>query len=178
MVHHGLDAVTPLILTFNEEPNIARTLESLRWAARVHVLDSGSTDATEHIARSFPNVHWQQRPFDFHGKQWEYGVRQTGIESRYVLALDADMAVPDGFVEEMTTQFLSGAYAGAITPFEYRYFGRRLWGSLYAPQLRLFETTRVRVTQPGHTQEFHIDGETYHFSAKVIHDDRKPFERW
>ena len=39
-------AVTALILTFNEESNIARTLAGLAWVDRILVVDSGSTDAT------------------------------------------------------------------------------------------------------------------------------------
>lgn len=41
-----LDQITPLILTYNEEPNIGRVLERLTWAREVVVLDSGSTDRT------------------------------------------------------------------------------------------------------------------------------------
>jgi glycosyltransferase involved in cell wall biosynthesis len=39
-------AITPLILTFNEAPNIARNLHKLRWAKRIVVIDSFSTDET------------------------------------------------------------------------------------------------------------------------------------
>ncbi len=41
-----LEDITPLILTWNEEPNLRRCLERLRWAARIVVVDSGSTDGT------------------------------------------------------------------------------------------------------------------------------------
>lgn len=50
--------VTPVLLTYNEEVNIARTLAGLRWARRVIVVDSFSNDQTECIARSFSNVSW------------------------------------------------------------------------------------------------------------------------
>ena len=37
-----LDLITPLVLTWNEEPNLRRCLERLRWAREVIILDSGS----------------------------------------------------------------------------------------------------------------------------------------
>lgn len=170
--------ITPLVLTYNEAPNISNTLMSLQWAARVVVLDSGSTDQTEQLCRQFSNVDWYVRTFDSHGQQWEYGIRQTGIVTGYVLALDADMAVPAAFVTELEQQFLTGDFAGGITPFEYRIQGRALTGSVYPAQLRVFKSHEVQVTQPGHTQEFATTGAIYHFNAKLIHDDRKAVERW
>ena len=38
------DQITVIVLTHNEEDNIARTLERLTWAKQVLVVDSGSTD--------------------------------------------------------------------------------------------------------------------------------------
>src|SRR5690349_7754413 len=136
--------VTPVILTYNEEPNLRRTLESLAWAARVVVLDSGSTDATEGIAKSFANVDWHVRPFDTHLAQWRHGIYGTGIMSDFVLALDADMSVPQPFVDEMTLWIREQKYDGAMTPFEYRILGHALTGSLYPAQLRLFKANTVR----------------------------------
>src|SRR5438094_9040265 len=172
-------SVTPLVLTYNEEPNIARTLDSLRWAERVVVLDSHSTDATESIDRSFPNVDCQVRTFDCHRTQWEYGIHHADIRSDFVLALDADMSVPAAFVEEMKESFLDGKYAGAITPFEFRILGRPLAGSIYPAQLRVFRRDVIAVSQQGHTQEFTMKNPAiYRFKTALIHDDRKALERW
>jgi len=178
MTTQSLKEVTPVVLTYNEEPNIGRTLESLRWAKEVVVLDSGSTDETEVIAAGFPNVKWLVRPFDAHVTQWQFAVQQTEISSEYVLALDADMQVPDGFLQELENNFPWGRAAGGIVPFEYRYHGRKLSGSLCPPQLRLFQRAAVDISQPDHTQCFSVAGEVYEFHHKLIHDDRKSVERW
>ncbi|MEM6573494.1 MAG: glycosyltransferase, partial [Pseudomonadota bacterium] len=46
-----LSDVTPLLLTFNEEANLDRTLGALAWASRIVLVDSGSTDGTLDIAQ-------------------------------------------------------------------------------------------------------------------------------
>lgn len=170
--------VTPLILTYNEEPNLARALESLRWAERVIVLDSGSTDATESIARKYPNVEWHTRPFDRFDLQSDHGIRNTGITSDHILALDADMAVTKAFVEEIETRFLPGGFSGGLLPFEFRIFGRPLVSSILRAQLRLFRRTAVQVTQDGHGHKFSVDGPIYQFKSPLIHDDQKSLDRW
>lgn len=170
--------MTPLVLTSNEEANIGRTLASLAWATRIVVLDSGSSDGTEEIARSHPSVRWVVRSFDRHATQWAFGAQELCRDSEYVLALDADMAVTPAFVEELESRFLGGAHDAAMVPFEYRIWGRPLRGSVYPPQARLFRPGRVRIEQPGHTQVFLVDGELYRFRAPVVHDDRKPLDRW
>ena len=58
------DQVTPLILTFDEAPNIRRTLDALSWARELVVVDSGSTDGTTEILAAQRNVRRFQRRFD------------------------------------------------------------------------------------------------------------------
>ncbi|MFL2914853.1 MAG: glycosyltransferase, partial [Nitrospinia bacterium] len=41
------------IITKNEEKNIARCLESVKWADEIVVLDTNSTDRTVEICRQF-----------------------------------------------------------------------------------------------------------------------------
>src|SRR5262245_38661452 len=47
----GMPPVSVVILTFNEESNIAECLASCGWCDDVHVVDSGSSDRTCEIAR-------------------------------------------------------------------------------------------------------------------------------
>jgi glycosyltransferase involved in cell wall biosynthesis len=173
-----MSEVTPIVLTFNEEANLARTLESLRWAARVVVVDSGSTDSTRQIAAGFSNVEVFTRAFDGFGNQWNFGIRQTGILSDLVMALDADMAVTAQCLSELRTKFLPGGYAGGILPIHWCYFGKPLWGSFCPPQLRLFRRDLVQIGEFGHAHDFKIAGEVYTFKHGVWHEDRKPVERW
>ncbi len=171
-------AVTPLVLTYNEAPNLARSLDSLAWASRVVVLDSGSTDGTLAIAARYPNVSVFTRPFDGFKGQTEHGLAHTGITAEHVLALDADMAVTPTLLAEIEGSFLGRGHAGGLLPFEYRIFGRPLLGSLLAPQLRLFRRADVRVIQEGHGHKFSVEGSVYRFTAPLVHDDRKSVERW
>ena len=50
-----LDLITPAILTYNEEPNLHRTLQALSWAKQVIVIDSFSTDKTLEICSQYSN---------------------------------------------------------------------------------------------------------------------------
>ena len=170
--------VTPVILTYNEDPNIESTLSSLNWAQRVVIVDSGSTDRTEEIARSFRNVAWFARSFDNHRAQWQYGVVGTSITTEYVLALDADMRTGIGFRQELQVFLDAAKFLGAWIPFEYRMLGTALPGSIYPAQIRIFRKSEVRIEQPGHTQVFAVDGPLYRFRSKLIHEDQKPISRW
>jgi len=172
------DAITPVVLTYNEEPNLDRTLACLRWARRVVVLDSGSTDRTEEIARSFSNVSWNTRRFDSHGAQWRHALFETSISTEYGLALDADMQLSPELFREIEHQFLPGGFDGGIVPFEYRIGQYMLMSSLYPPQLRLFRLAQVISSTIGHTHRFDLEGKLFRFRNYIIHDDRKPVDRW
>ena len=72
----NLNQITPLILTYNEAPNIQRTLKNLTWAKQIVVIDSFSTDKTIEILKNFKQVSIFQRQFDSHASQWNYGLNQ------------------------------------------------------------------------------------------------------
>ncbi|HVS82080.1 MAG TPA: glycosyltransferase family 2 protein [Pyrinomonadaceae bacterium] len=174
----SLKQITPVVLTFNEEANLRRNLDSLRWAQRIVILDSGSTDQTEAIARSYSNVTWHSRRFDSFRSQWEHAIQQTGVTTEYVLALDADMEVSTKLLEEIAGAFLKSHYDGGLMPIDYRYYGRSLAGSICPPQIRIVQRNAVKVTQLNHGHKFAVAGPVYRFRNRLIHDDRKSLERW
>ena len=66
----------------------------------------------------------------------------------------------------------------AVLLFRYVIDDRQLMGSIYPAQLRVFLKDSVQVIQPGHSQEFCIEGPVYTFRARIRHDDRKGLEHW
>lgn len=173
-----LDEVTPVILTYNEAPNIERTLRSLEWARDVVVVDSFSTDGTVEIAKAFDRVRVTQRPFDTHAAQWNFAIHETGISVEWVLALDADYILTRELVTELEILRPELDVAGYRARFTYCVFGRPLRRSLYPPVTILFRRECARYDQDGHTQRVRLTGKTNYLRNIVYHDDRKPLSRW
>lgn len=174
----ALSSITPVLITKDEEPNIVRTLESLRWAPRIVVVDSGSTDRTVEIARTFPNVDLRQRPWTGFAPQWDFAIHSTGVDSAWVLTLDADMSVSPELETELETLAARTDIDGVVIPFRYEIDGTPLWASLYPPQLRLMRHAKARVIQRGHTHEFQVSGRTVRCRHRLVHDDRKSLDRF
>jgi glycosyltransferase involved in cell wall biosynthesis len=171
-----LDDITPLVLTRDEAPNIARTLGQLRWAREVVVVDSVSEDDTAAIAKSFPNVRLVERPFDSHAAQWQFGVAQ--VRTPWVLTLDADYVVPDAAVREIAALTPPPDVAGYVARFRYAIDGRPLRASLYTPRPVLLRIGAFEIYQDGHTQRTRVHGRTEPLREPFVHDDRKPWERF
>lgn len=173
-----LDQITPLILTYNEEANLARLLRSLSWANRVVVVDSGSTDNTASIAAEFGNVAFVVRKFDQIARQWNFGLDHSGIVTDWVLALDADYVLPETFVDEVRELRPAAETAGYRAAFEYCVRGVPLRGALYPPVTVLFRRRGAYFIQDGHTQRVALRGSVLQMKTRLQHDDRKPLERW
>lgn len=174
-----LKAITPLILTYNEAPNIARTLSKLAWARDVVIVDSMSTDATRDIAMSsHPGVRWFTRPFTTHAEQWNYGLTSTGITSEWVLALDADFVLSDALVNELETMAADTRVAGYTASFVYCINGRPLRGAVYPPVTVLYRRAAAHYVDDGHTQRVRVDGPVTPLKHSIFHDDRKPLSHW
>lgn len=172
----SLDRVTPVLLTYNEEPNIGRTLDRLRWAERVVVVDSGSEDGTIGLVQSTPNAELFTRKFDTHHRQWNYGLEQVATE--WTLALDADYQVPRDLVEELAGIPDNCRESGFFARFRYVVLGRVLNRSLYPPRQVFFRTARGVFEDDGHTQRIRVHGPSGRLQHPIFHDDRKPLDRW
>jgi glycosyltransferase involved in cell wall biosynthesis len=173
-----LDQITPLILTYNEAPNIARSLGALSWACDIVVVDSFSDDKTVEIARSFPRVRVFQRAFDCHRNQWEFGLKETGIATPWVLALDADYVLSDELVAELNDLKPSSETVGYRASFVYCIKGRKIRSGIYPPVTILYRRKAASYVQDGHTQRIALDGAIEDLRAPVFHDDRKSLKRW
>jgi glycosyltransferase involved in cell wall biosynthesis len=173
-----LARITPVVLTYNEAPNIGRTLERLGWAREVVVVDSGSTDTTLDIARRFSNVRIVTRPFDTHAQQWDFAVNQTGIETEWVLRLDADYQLEPELRDEIAALVPPADVTAYEIAFTYCIDGKKLRGSLYPPLPVLFRRGAMSIVQDGHTEKFRPAGRVERLRGRLLHDDRKSYDRW
>ena len=171
-----LSEITPLVLTFNEAPNIGRTLERLRWATEVVVVDSLSSDATRSIARGFPNVRLLERRFDSHTAQWNFGLSE--VRTPFVLALDADYLVTEELLQEIQALPAATPLVAWFASFRYCLLGRTLRAALYPKRAVLFRREACHYEQDGHTQLLQINGPAGELRGFIDHDDRKPLAHW
>lgn len=174
-----LDRITPLILTYNEEINIERTLQGLVWAKQIVVVDSFSTDRTLDILADGEHINVAQRAFDTHARQWNHGL--SLVRTPWVLALDADYRIPPDLVSEMAQAVERADQQGVVgfrIPFRYCVYGRPLRGTVLPPRLALFRRLSGTYVDDGHTQDLQLHGEAADLRNTILHDDRKSLNRW
>ncbi|MGH2808630.1 MAG: glycosyltransferase family 2 protein [Actinomycetota bacterium] len=110
----SVDEPAPLsvvILTFNEEANLARCLESTApWAAEVFVVDSGSTDQTVAIAERY-GARVFEHSFENHVAQWQWALDNLPFGHEWMLAIDADFAVTPELRDAITAIAIGGGDA-------------------------------------------------------------------
>ena len=173
-----LDQITPLILTYNEAPNISRSLGAVSWANDIVVVDSFSDDDTVEITHSFPRVRVFQRAFDTHRNQWEFGLKETSISTPWVLALDADYVLSDELIAELKSLTPDPQTAGYRASFVYCIKGRKRRSGIYPPVTVLYRREAATYVQDGHTQRVALEGTIKDLQAPIFHDDRKSLRRW
>jgi len=95
------DNVSVFIMTYDEETNIERCLESVRWSDDVVILDSFSKDKTVTLAGAYPNVRIFERRFDDYSGQRNHGLHAIAYRNRWLLVVDADEVVEPGLAVEV-----------------------------------------------------------------------------
>ncbi|NOX54790.1 MAG: glycosyltransferase family 2 protein [Planctomycetes bacterium] len=159
--------ISASVICFNEEQNIGRCLESLSWCDEVVVVDSGSTDTTVSIARSFANTRVLFRPFDSHISQKNYALDQCVHE--WVLSLDADEALTPELISEIQAlAFDADGYFISRRTFlgekEIRYGS---WNPDY--KLRLFRKSLGRWGGLNPHDKIILHGRTAYLKSRMLH---------
>ena len=121
--------IAGVVLTLNEEQDLARALQSLSWCDELLVLDSGSTDSTQQVAELCHArfiQHRQDPPFLI-TDQRNWALDHCGLSSDWVLFLDADEEVGPKLVQAIKPSIHMGSKLDAyeLTP-RYWFLGRWL----------------------------------------------------
>ena len=171
-----------MILTFDEEQNLPRCLESLKWCDDVVIVDSFSTDRTEHIARD-SGARFYQNKFAGFAHQRNYGLREINYKHSWVLMIDADEEVPDTLAKEIMSKV--SVCEPETCLFEVRrkdyLLGQWIKRSSGFPTWfqRLARIGRVFGIQSGHGEEYSTDGQIEHLTNCLYHYPfNKGFQSW
>ena len=171
-----LEQISVLILTYNEAPNIGRTLHELIWTKKILVVDSGSTDETLEIVSHYPQATVLTRPFDDFASQCNFGL--SNVLSEWVLSLDADYELSTELISELEELSPPAEIAGYSARFIYRMYGRPLRGTLYPPRTVLYRRALAKYHNEGHGHRVQVNRPIQLLAGPIYHDDRKPLSRW
>ena len=172
--------VSAVIITFNEETNIGRCLDSLNGVVdEIVVVDSFSTDKTEDVCNDNGAV-FIRHPFEGHIEQKNYAMSQASYD--HILSLDADEALSDELKKSILSAKNSWNYDGYSFNRLTNYCGKwiRYCGWYPDRKLRLWDRRKGswggvnphdRVMMGRNSSVTHLVGDLFHYSYDSIGDN-------
>lgn len=161
-----------VIITFNAERTVAKTLESVyEWADEIVLVDSGSTDTTLDIARTY-GCRLLHHRFDGFGTQKQFAINQAVND--WILLLDAD-EIPDNTLQNAIQQTLTENYDTTRSfslPRSLVFMGKplRYGGEQNKPVLRLFNRRHAHMTNALVHESVTGDGPVTVLTGTLWHD--------
>lgn len=148
-----------ILITKNEAHNVAKCLDSVRWADEIIVLDSGSTDNTVEICQQYtPHVFTTDWPG--FGKQKNRAIDKA--TSDWVLSLDSDEFLSSELIQKIQSimklpQAKEAYKIKRVTKFCGKYLYHGDWQSDYP--MRLFKRNKARFKEVPIHEALIVQGE-------------------
>jgi len=176
--------VSVIILTYNEQKNLASTLEAIyAWVDEIFVVDSFSKDRTIEIAESYGAVVVQQA-FETHSLQWSFALSQLPVKNNWILGLDADQQIMPELAQEIKALFLDKepTYSGYYVKRRMFFLDKWIRHGGYYPLylLKLFRKDAVFIDE-GEMMDhhFYVRGKTSRLNNDLIEaNQNETLEFW
>lgn len=143
--------ITAIILTYNEEENLEKCLNSISgWADEMVIVDSFSTDKTLELAGKYTDKIYQNK-YEGHPQQWQWTLDNVPIKNNWIFAIDADFIVTEELWEDIGQRIggLDEEVCGLYVRHKEVFRGRPiLHGGVYPSYwLRIFRKDKVRIDE-------------------------------
>ncbi|MBQ6373582.1 MAG: glycosyltransferase family 2 protein [Clostridia bacterium] len=140
--------ITAIVLTRNEEKNIERCLQSVKGLCRrMVVVDCGSTDRTVPLAEQ-NGAEVFQHEFEYYARQFNWGLDNCRIDTKWVIRLDADEQFPPELCAEIEREMEahdSDDVNGMTLEATYFFLGRALTHGSKKRKLMVFKNGIGRI---------------------------------
>lgn len=176
--------ITTIILTYNEEKNIANAINSVKnLSKRIIVVDSYSTDKTTEIAKSL-GAEVIQHEFENQARQFIYAINNLNINTQWIMRLDADEVISDKASQEIEEICLSNKDTdinGIVVRFEVNFLDKKLrHGSIY-PFRKMIIYKKDKGYMEDRAMDEHIvlkEGKSIELKHDSYHRDYKDLNAW
>lgn len=176
--------LTTIILTFNEEKNIANAINSVKnLSKRIVVVDSYSTDKTVEIAESL-GAEVIQHPFENQAQQFIYAINNLTINTQWIMRLDADEMISNDAAREIEDICLINKNTdinGIVVRFEVNFLGKKLrHGGIY-PFRKMIVYKKDKGYMEDRAMDEHIvlkEGKSIELKHDSYHRDYKDLNAW
>jgi glycosyltransferase involved in cell wall biosynthesis len=161
--------ISATIITYNEERNLLRAIESLRCADEILVVDSGSSDRTIEIAEKL-GAKIIDSPWPGYAAQKNLAAERA--ENDWILSLDADESLSEALEAEIWHIKKNGPQFDAYTmPRQARYLGRWIKHSGWYPDRKIRLYHRGKATWAGDFvhESVKVDGSLGHLEGNLLH---------
>lgn len=161
--------ISATIITFNEERNVARVIESLRCCDEILVLDSGSNDRTVEIATK---LGARVVEASWHGYAAQKNIAAELAANDWILSLDADESLSEALEAEIWQIKKSGPkFDGYTVPRLAQYLGRWILHSGWHPdrKVRLFDRRKAKWVGSFVHESVTVAGAVGHLKSNLLH---------
>lgn len=176
--------LTTIILTFNEEKNIAKAINSVKEISkRIVVVDSYSIDRTVEIAQLLGAEVYQNKWINY-SKQYQYGVEVANIDTQWILRLDADERLTSKSANEIETicnENQNTEVNGIIVRFSVTFMGKSLkHGGIYPfRKLLIYKNGKGYIEDRNMDEHITlIEGKSVELKNDSLHQDFKDLSAW
>ena len=165
-----MSKISCVIITYNEEENIRRCLEALRWCDEIVIADSGSTDETIKICNEF-GCKIFNKEFNGFGEFKQFAVSKAA--NNWVLSIDSDEVVTEELKNEIISELGNDNIepAGFYIPRSLFFLGKRFKFGKESKEyyLRLFNKNFGSFTQDRVHEKVLVEGKTSHLKSPMLH---------
>ena len=164
-----MNPLSVIIISKNEEVNIAECLESIKWAHEIIIVDAESSDNTVKIAKNFTKkvfVH----PWQGFVETKNYALSKTSYD--WVLWLDADERVTDELRDEIIQTLATSPYESAFDVARRAFFlGKWIRFCGWYPQrvVRLFNKNRANFSPVSVHEGLDVNGAIGFLKNDLLH---------